>query len=83
MIGETQQQVKAFLAEGLSNKEIADPLHLSLSAVKKRVSELHTQYGLYGPASFRRLIVLLVREKFSLTVDADPSSLPASVAEKN
>lgn len=62
MYGETQCRVKALLVEGLTNKEIAQRLHISVRAVKQHTSNLHTKYGLYGGGSIRRLIVVLVRE---------------------
>ncbi len=62
MPGEMQGRVKALLVEGLTNKEIAQRLHISVRAVKEHTSNLHTKYGLYGVGSIRRLIVLLVKE---------------------
>ena len=63
MKGETQRQIKSFLAEGLSNKEITDRLPISERMVKWHVSNLYAAYGLHGLADHRRLIVLLVTEK--------------------
>lgn len=78
MKGETEDRVKALLTEGLSNKEIADRVHLSLRAVKGYTGNLLRERGLYGPGDSRRLIVLLVREMFALTDGAAPPTLPAS-----
>jgi predicted transcriptional regulator len=83
MKGETQRHVQQALAEGLSNKEIACRLHVSISTVKWHVNHLMAARGLYGLADSRRLIVTLVQEKmFALTACAGASTLPASVPEK-
>lgn len=75
-------RVKELLAEGLSNKEIADRLDIPLRTVKERVTFLLRERGLYGLADSRRLIVALVREKmFALTAGAGNPTLPASVTE--
>jgi FixJ family two-component response regulator len=75
-------RVKDLLAEGLSNKEIADRLHVSLRTVKEHIRFLLRERGLYGLADSRRLIVGLVREKmFALTAGAGNPTLPASVTE--
>lgn len=80
MKGEAENRVKALLAEGLSNKEICERLHLSNSGVHFHVGNLFRQYGLYGHADSRRLIVALVREMFALTDGAAVPTLPASAA---
>lgn len=82
MNGETENRVKELLAEGLSNKEIADRVHLSVRAVKWHTGNLYVKYGLRGTADQRRLIVVLVREMFALTDRAAAPNLPASALEK-
>jgi len=82
MRDETEQRVKACLAEGLSNKEISDRIHVSVRMVKWHIGHLLRQRGLYGIADARRLIVCLVQEKiFALTGSAAPPSV-STVPEK-
>jgi DNA-binding NarL/FixJ family response regulator len=58
-----EDRVKDLLAEGFSNKEIAQRVFRSERAVKWHVANLYVKYGLRGLADGRRLIVLLVKEK--------------------
>jgi DNA-binding NarL/FixJ family response regulator len=63
MKGEAQCRVQELLAEGLSNKEIADRMQVTVRMVKWHVGNLYVKHGLYGVADQRRLIVVLVKEK--------------------
>ena len=61
--GENTARVKALLAEGLSNKEIAQRLNISIRLTAWHVQKLYREAGLFGTASYRRLIVWILKGK--------------------
>jgi len=58
--GEQTARVKALLAQGLSDKEIAVRLDRSRSTIEHHVAKLYRQAGLFGKAESRRFMIWIL-----------------------
>jgi len=56
----TENQILRCLADGMSNKEMADSLGLSRSGLNWRIAQLYRRFGLYSAQDGRRLVIKAV-----------------------
>ena len=57
-ISEREQESAALVAEGLSNREIADRLHISVRTAENHVSHILVKLGLHSRAQLTRWVTL-------------------------
>lgn len=60
-----RERIVQCLAQGMTNQEIADQVHLSVRTVKWYIDNFMAKADLHGPADGRRLIVYAMQGKLN------------------